>query len=35
MIAEAGLSLAAVHPGSWPGRTRFLTYQDVFLLVRE
>lgn len=35
MIAEAGLALAAVHPGSWPGRGRFLTYQDVFLLVRE
>lgn len=32
MIGAAGLTIAGVHRGQWPGRTRFLTYQDVFLL---
>lgn len=32
MIEDAGLKIAQIHRGHWPGRKRFLTYQDVFLL---
>jgi SAM-dependent methyltransferase len=32
MIRAAGLEIAQLHRGSWPGRTRFLSYQDVCLL---
>lgn len=32
MISSAGLRATQVHKGSWPGRARFLTYQDVYVL---
>ena len=35
MIADAGLAVDQVHWGMWPGRDRFLSYQDIFLLTRR
>jgi SAM-dependent methyltransferase len=32
MVKEAGFEIAQLHRGQWPGRERFLTYQDVCLL---
>jgi SAM-dependent methyltransferase len=32
MCAEAGLQISFVHPGHWPGRDVFFSYQDVCLL---
>lgn len=33
MVEEAGMRIVQSYQGQWPGRTSFLTYQDVFLLV--
>lgn len=32
MVESAGMRIAQVHRGQWPGRANFLTYQDVCLL---
>ena len=32
MVETAGMRIAQVHRGQWPGRTKFLTYQDICLL---
>ena len=32
MVETAGMRIAQFHRGQWPGRTKFLTYQDVCLL---
>jgi SAM-dependent methyltransferase len=35
MVASAGMSIAASHPGTWSGRPGGLSYQDLFVLKRE
>jgi SAM-dependent methyltransferase len=35
MIADAGLSVEQVHWGKWSARSKFLSYQDVFLLRKK
>lgn len=35
LVREAGLRIAAFHPGGWSGRTPFLCYQDVIVLRRS
>lgn len=32
MVTSAGMRIVELHRGQWPGRTKFLTYQDVCLL---
>jgi len=32
MVETAGMRIAQFHRGQWPGRTKFLTYQDICLL---
>ena len=32
MVEAAGFKIAQQHPGQWPGRSKYLTYQDVCLL---
>jgi ubiquinone/menaquinone biosynthesis C-methylase UbiE len=32
MVSNAGLRVTQCHRGQWPGRKKFLTYQDVYLL---
>ena len=32
MVEAAGMRITQLHRGQWPGRTKFLTYQDVCLL---
>jgi SAM-dependent methyltransferase len=35
MVAWAGLTIEAMHPGSWSGRPGGLSYQDLYVLKRE
>jgi hypothetical protein len=32
MVQAAGFEIAQRHRGQWPGRSKYLTYQDVCLL---
>ena len=35
MISAAGLAIEEVHWGQWPGRSVFLSYQDIYLLKKK
>jgi hypothetical protein len=28
---QAGMEITAIHPGSWPGRREYLSYQDIVI----